>query len=156
MPKYERDAARLIHTETGKEIMPGDTVVSFRGEETVFRYVSRLPEFGKEGKIFTDIRPGGEFYPSVMGARIELASRFCGYKTSAIDGTLHIESLPDAEVLTLARDALHTSPVFGAVDKWMRSRSGEDVNPSWITMVAATTAYDRELITGEDLDRLTA
>lgn len=73
MPKYEPDVARLVNEDTGREILPGDTVVTFRGESTVFRYVSRLPEHGKEGKVFTDIRPGGEFYPSVLGARIEIA-----------------------------------------------------------------------------------
>lgn len=71
MPQYERDRARLMDLKTGAEIMPGDTVTTFQGEKTVFRFVSRLPEPGKTGKIITDIRPGGEFYPLVVGARIE-------------------------------------------------------------------------------------
>jgi hypothetical protein len=70
MPKHGPETARLINEETGEEVQPGDTVLTFRGEATVFRYVSSLPEFGKSGKVFTDIRPGGEFYPQVFGCRI--------------------------------------------------------------------------------------
>lgn len=71
MPKYERDVARLVNREFGVEILPGSKI-EIDGEVTTFRYVSRLPEPGKSGKIFTDIRPGGEFYPSVVGADIEI------------------------------------------------------------------------------------
>jgi len=72
MPKYTQDQAKLIHRETGREIIPGTEVVDFRGDPIVFLYVSCLPEPGKSGKIVTDRRPGGEFYPSVLNARIEI------------------------------------------------------------------------------------
>jgi hypothetical protein len=72
MPAYGNDVAALINTETGDEIQPGTTVEDFRGEPVTFLYVSRLPEPGKSGKVMTDRRPGGEFYPGVLNARIEI------------------------------------------------------------------------------------
>lgn len=72
MPKYTREQAKLIHKETGEEILPGSTVPNFRGEPTRFLYVSRLPNDGSEGKIMTEQSVGGEYYPSVLGARIEV------------------------------------------------------------------------------------
>lgn len=74
MPKYENTEAKLISTETGKEIPPGTVVKDFRGDPVKFEYVSRLPEPGKSGKIMTDQRPGGEYYPGVLNARIEIAN----------------------------------------------------------------------------------
>lgn len=72
MPKYTREQAQLIHEKTGEEITPGSTVPDFRGDPVKFLYVSRLPELGKSGKVMTDQRPGGEYYPSVLNARIEI------------------------------------------------------------------------------------
>lgn len=68
MPKY--DDVKLIHTETGAEIRQGDVVPNFRGEQTRFLYVSRLPGGGSEGKIVIGAR-GGEVYPRVLGAYID-------------------------------------------------------------------------------------
>lgn len=70
MPKY--DDVKLIGTETGEEIPQGATVPNFRGEPTTFLYVSRLPGGGSEGKIMTARKVGGEVYPSVLNARIEV------------------------------------------------------------------------------------
>lgn len=70
MPKY--DNAKLIHKETGEEIKPGDTVPDFRGEPQVFEFISRLPEGNSEGKIIIKAKVGGEVYPSVLNARIEV------------------------------------------------------------------------------------
>lgn len=72
MPKYGNDVARLIHKETGDVIMPGTEVADFRGDPIMFLYVSRLPEFGKSGRVMTNRRPGGEYYPDVLNARIEI------------------------------------------------------------------------------------
>lgn len=70
MPKY--DKAKLIHTETGEEIPQGSEVPDFRGDLQKFLYVSRLPEDGKEGRIIIEANVGGEVYPSVLKARIEV------------------------------------------------------------------------------------
>lgn len=83
MPRYERTQARLIHRETGEEIRPGDTVTDFRGNEVTFCYISRLPEPGKSGKIILSDTPDNpfaqrEYYPTVVGARIEVADPLDG------------------------------------------------------------------------------
>lgn len=153
MPKYEPETARLISTITGREIRPGEEVTTFRGEVTVFRYVSGLPWCGKSGKIFTDIRPGGEFYPGVVDARIEIADRFRSCTPQSIDGTLYIESLTDDVVVRLARDTEWSSPVLRKVREFME-RGGPAVNPQWAQAEGARVAYDRNLIDGEELYRL--
>jgi hypothetical protein len=69
MPKYDRDKARLVHEETGEEIMPGSVVPDFRGNDTRFDFISILPSPGKSGKIICGDR---EYYPGVLNARIEI------------------------------------------------------------------------------------
>lgn len=89
MPKFDRDTARLIYNETGEEIKPGSMV--FRGpnpdDEMLFRFISKLPGGGSTGKVIVSYPCGHheddepfycngtterEFYPSVVGARIEI------------------------------------------------------------------------------------
>lgn len=66
----------LVNTKTGKVVADGDRVVSFRGEEYFFQYISRAPSLGKEGKITVSLRKTGsslgdqEYYPSVFDLKI--------------------------------------------------------------------------------------
>lgn len=87
MPKFDRDKARLISNGTGEEIKPGSMVSTGHREEALFRFVSKLPGGGSTGKVYVsypcehdaDNEPfhcngttEREFYPSVVGARIEI------------------------------------------------------------------------------------
>jgi hypothetical protein len=156
MPKYGQDVARLIEDGTGREIVPGEKFTTrVRGHEAVFLYISRLPEDGKTGRVFTDVRPGGEFFPSVFSARIEVAERFRFHTPETVDGILHIEALSDAQVLQISRDKERTSPALRAVKAWMTHGEGE-INQGWIVSQAARVAYHRGLITGEEFDLITA
>lgn len=76
MPRYENNQAKLISKETGEEILPGSTVLNFRGEQETFLYISRLPENGKEGKVIVEAKVGGECYPSVFNAKIMTLPRW--------------------------------------------------------------------------------
>lgn len=51
MPKYNQDTATLIDNETGREILPGEEVVAFRGETYRFDYISKLPGGNSFGKV---------------------------------------------------------------------------------------------------------
>lgn len=62
MPNYR------VTDSSGKEIREGDTVISFRGEEGTFKYVTRGPLPGKSAKVLTD---QGEFYANVFGLKAE-------------------------------------------------------------------------------------
>lgn len=68
MPRF--DNAKLISTETGEEIKPG-TVVKLRRGEAKFLYVSRLPEGNSSGRVMTDEKIGGEYFPSVLDGKIQ-------------------------------------------------------------------------------------
>jgi hypothetical protein len=126
VPKYERETARLVSEKTGAEIMPGDKVTTFRGEEVTFLYVSRLPEDGKEGKIFTDDRPGGEFYPSVIGAFIDTGRRYQVFDHTDPQGRPeHVcEDGQEKEV-----GPLHLS--VDAAEEWAREWSQKEGRPYW-------------------------
>lgn len=54
----------LAKTRDGRTVHPGDTVTTFRGEPTIFRGITRIPEGSSTGKVCTDL---GEHYPSVVG-----------------------------------------------------------------------------------------
>lgn len=68
------DATHKVINRRGREIRPGDTVRSFRGEDAIFRLLTRVPGDGTatEGKIIVD-EPGwegAERYPSVYNLRV--------------------------------------------------------------------------------------
>lgn len=67
MPRYTEQEAKLISRSTGDEIKPGTAF-----PDLTFLYISRLPEGASSGRVMTDARPGGEFFPSVLDARIEV------------------------------------------------------------------------------------
>lgn len=66
----------LVNTKTDKVVADGDRITSFRGEEYFYRYISRAPSQGKEGKITVSTQKTGaslgdqEYYPSVFGLKI--------------------------------------------------------------------------------------
>lgn len=76
VPKYDRNRAKLVHRESGEEILPGSTVPDFRGDLKKFLYISRLPEPGKSGKVIVEEKVGGEYYPSVLEAEIVIQPRW--------------------------------------------------------------------------------
>jgi len=87
MPKFDRETAVLCSNDTGREILPGEKVVAFRGETYRFDYISKLPggnsmgkvvasqqcKHGSEGGHFTWCESGWsqrELFPSVLHGRI--------------------------------------------------------------------------------------
>lgn len=175
MPKYEQDTARLVR-DNGEEVTPGTvwethhhgkpvkgkngTPVDDRWE---FKFISRLPEYGKSGKIYSE-RPcrhkDGEHphycrgidvhegYPP-EGMKIVLDERFNSFTPDAIEGTLYLERLKDAWLLEIARDADGTGTQHRFAREFM-NRISAYTNPSWITAQAAVVAYRRGLIDGEE------
>lgn len=75
VPKFDKDVAVVISTETGSIIEPGSKVTDFRGDEATFRFVSYLPYNGSNGKVILrdddeDRFSDREVYPSVINAKI--------------------------------------------------------------------------------------
>ncbi|TDC02673.1 hypothetical protein E1091_00280 [Micromonospora fluostatini] len=70
------------------------------------------------------------------------------YSHGAIDGTLHIRSLGDEQVLAAARN--QESDAHRAILKHL----GTNTNPSWITGRCAEEAYERGLIGEREFDYL--
>ena len=69
------------------------------------------------------------------------------YSPSAKEGVLRIRSLSDANVLDAMSD---TSPIFATLLRLM----GPNTNHSWITAQAAMEAYERNLISTEEMDKI--
>jgi hypothetical protein len=54
--------------DSGVEVKPGETVISFRGESGTFQQATREnEEGGRDGKVIVD---GFEFYARVYGLRV--------------------------------------------------------------------------------------
>lgn len=63
----------LIDTETNKEILIGDRVTNFRGEQFYLRNFRAPHKPGSTGRVGLNNPDGsfaGEFFPSVIGAKI--------------------------------------------------------------------------------------
>lgn len=79
---------------------------------------------------------------------------YCTPSTKA--GILHIRSLPDHVILTVARDTERVSREFREVYAHMESLSpgGRPTNAAWVTGEAIDAAYRRNLIDGEQSDHM--
>ncbi len=65
---------KLVNTETGAQIMPGDIVTDFRGDPFILRNYRPPHKPGSTGRVGLDNPDGsfhGEFFPGVINARIE-------------------------------------------------------------------------------------
>jgi ribosomal protein L21E len=56
---------KLVNKQ-GKEVKPGDTVVSFRGDVEVMKAATPPRHSGSTGRVLTD---RGEFYPGVYNLK---------------------------------------------------------------------------------------
>lgn len=63
------ERAKYECVANGKVLSPGDTVVSFRGEEGTFNGLTRPPMLGKSAKVSVD---GCEYYDRVFGIEVRL------------------------------------------------------------------------------------
>lgn len=183
MPVYDQTTAKLVREDSGEEVTPGTWWETHHHGKPIkgkngaayedrweFRFVSRLPEFGKSGKIVstrpckhkdgdhphycngTDTHEG---YPP-HGMKIVIADRFNGHTMAAIHGVLFLESRKDDHLLELAQDKDYTSKQFKITNDYLAARFTGETNPSWITSAAATVAYRRGLIDAEEFAQLTA
>ncbi len=56
---------KLVHKDTGNEVKVGDTVTSFRGDETTVRYFAEPHKPSSQGKL--TVASGFEYYVGVYG-----------------------------------------------------------------------------------------
>jgi hypothetical protein len=63
-----------VTDSSGKVVNPGDTVVDFRGDKSIFLEVTRAPEVGRDAKVYVKDLAGGwkqEFYARVFDLTVE-------------------------------------------------------------------------------------
>lgn len=66
----------IVTDKSGRVIESGDTVVSFRGEEWIFNYVTRGVEYNGTAKVYaTDLNGYSmELYDRVFNLKVETVS----------------------------------------------------------------------------------
>src|SRR5690349_789192 len=103
------DKYRLVPKDGGEEVVVGQAIFDFRGDQWWFRGISATPDAGRSGKVLAapfeyvlSERPTSglrEFYPTVFGCRIERREVAMGpIDKAAILRQPPIESLLDSGV----------------------------------------------------------